>query len=105
MYPCAVNCLDRLCRDTPNNCMRRHVFCDHSPCRNDRTFPNSYTIRDDRARPEPDIIFDHDALCSNSLLHEGTCWITKDMLDRDHLRERRGIYTVTNLHAALSPDN
>ncbi len=101
----AINRFDRLCRDSSNHCVRRHVFRDYCSRRNDRAFSDPYSIRDNCTGTKPDIIFDDNAFCRDSLLHEGTRWVVEHVIDGNDLCERRGIYAVPDLHAALPPDH
>ena len=84
----AINFFDWFCRDSSDNRMRRHIFRDYRPCRDDRAFAHSDAIRDDRASTQPDVVFYDNAFCRDALLHEGAVGIVEYMIDGNDLCER-----------------
>src|SRR5688572_21978169 len=101
----AVNGFDRFSWHSSDNRMRWHVFCDHRARRDHRALSYPHTICDDRAGTKPDVIFDHNPFRRDSLLYKRTIRVVEDMIDRDDLRERRGIDAVADLHPALPADH
>src|SRR5512138_563153 len=100
----AIDRFDEFGRHASDHCVRRHIFGNDRACRNDRSLPHANAIRDDRAGSQPDIILDDDAFCRDALVDERASGIIEHMIDRDDLRERRGVHAITDLHAALPAD-
>src|SRR6266540_5472583 len=101
----SIDRLNQFSGNPSNDGMRRYIFGDNRSRRDDRAFPHSHTISDDRARSKPDVIFDDNSFRSDPLLHKRSIRVVKNMIDRDDLRERRGIHAVSDLHASLAANN
>jgi hypothetical protein len=100
-----INLLDWARGNSSHDRVWHNVSSYDSPCGNDRALPNVDSVRDDSAGTQPDIVFNHNALCRDSLLDERSTGIVEDMVDGNDLGEGRSVNAIANRDTALPSDH
>jgi hypothetical protein len=82
--------------------VRWDVLCHDSTCCNYGALADRNAIGDDRACPDPDVIFYDNALSSDTLLDHWPSRISVNVVDRQYLHQWGSVHPVAHGDAALT---
>lgn len=105
IYPYCGRTVDRsqhFGRHTTNDSMRRDVGCYHGTGSYNSPFTNPYAICYDSTSSNPDIIFNHNTVGSYTLIDHWHGRIIEDVVDCEHLHQRRSIDAISDRDAPLT---